>query len=124
MQIYESLNVYGEKLKLCSEEPVTGFYRDCFCNTGDEDQGMHTVCVVMSQEFLLFSKSQGNDLSTPRPEFGFQGLLPGDNWCLCASRWLDAYKAGMAPKVNLHATHEETLTIISRDILERYAAEN
>lgn len=121
MEIYESKNIYGRDLITCSTDPVTGFYRDCKCNTGDDDQGMHTVCVELTSAFLDYSKSQGNDLSTPRPDFGFNGLKAGDHWCLCAGRWLDAYRDGMAPKVNLHATHEETLSVIPRHILEEFA---
>ena len=99
-------NVLGEKLQSCSERPVTGFFRDGCCNTSPEDAGVHTVCAVMTAEFLEFSKARGNDLSTPVPEFGFPGLQPGDRWCLCAPRWREALDAGCAPRVVLGATHE------------------
>ena len=100
-------NVLGTELTDCSHDPVTGFFRDGCCNTGADDYGVHTVCAVMTEEFLRFSKSAGNDLSTPRN--GFSGLNPGDHWCLCASRWQEAYEAGFAPQVNLEATHILTL---------------
>lgn len=102
-------NVLGEKLQSCSERPVTGFFRDGCCNTSPEDAGVHTVCAVMTAEFLEFSKARGNDLSTPVPEFGFPGLQPGDRWCLCAPRWREALDAGCAPQVVLAATHEASL---------------
>ena len=104
-----SRNVFGEPLEACSINPMTGFYRDGCCNTGQEDVGSHTVCVVMTAAFLDFSKSSGNDLSTPIPEFGFPGLEPGDRWCLCAPRWQEAFEAGHAPRVVLRATHEGAL---------------
>ena len=119
--MFESLNILGEPLNECSCDPSTGFYRDDKCNTGHEDSGMHTVCCEVDEIFLEFSKRQGNDLSTPHPEFGFQGLNPGDHWCLCAGRWLEAYEAGAAPKVNLAATHEETLAVIPLTYLQKYA---
>ena len=99
------LNVLGGELEPCSFDPLTGFYRDGCCNTGAEDAGVHVVCAEMTAEFLEFSKAAGNDLSTPRPEFGFAGLKPGDRWCLCASRWQEAFEAGAAPRVHLAATH-------------------
>ena len=102
-------NVLGEKLQSCSERPVTGFFRDGCCNTSPEDVGVHTVCVVMTAEFLEYSKVRGNDLSTPVPEFGFPGLQPGDRWCLCAPRWREAFDVGRAPRVVLAATHEASL---------------
>ena len=102
-----AINVLGTELTDCSTEPLTGFYRDGCCNTGVDDHGVHTVCVITTEEFLNFSKAAGNDLSTPRN--GFPGLNPGDHWCLCASRWQEAYKAGCAPQVNLEATHILTL---------------
>ena len=105
----EALNVLGEIIVPCSEDPVTGFYRDGCCNTGPEDAGKHTVCAQMTAEFLEFSKREGNDLSTPRPEFGFDGLKPGDRWCVCATRWRDAYEAGAAPPVVMQSTHENAL---------------
>ena len=115
-------NVLGGELEPCSSSPMTGFYRNGCCETGPEDVGQHTVCAVMTAEFLRFSKSVGNDLSTPRPEFAFPGLRPGDRWCLCAPRWKEALDAGMAPKVVLEATHEEVLAIAPLDMLRRHAA--
>lgn len=113
MQIEDSIeapvNVLGEKLELCGTDPKTGFYRDGCCNTGPDDHGSHTVCVVMTDEFLEFTKAQGNDLSTPVPAFGFPGLKAGDGWCLCAARWQEAYNAGRAPRVRLLATHQGAL---------------
>lgn len=114
-------NVLGDRLQTCSDSPVTGFFRDGCCNTGPQDVGVHTVCAVMTKEFLAFSKSRGNDLSTPMPEFGFPGLKPGDRWCLCAARWKEALDADMAPRVVLAATHEATLEFVSLDDLKRYA---
>jgi len=112
-----SRNVFGESLIPCSMEPMTGFYRNGCCETGPEDSGTHTVCAVMTEEFLIFSKSRGNDLITPRPEYVFPGLKPGDKWCLCALRWLEAFRADCAPHVVLEATNEKTLTLIPLDIL-------
>ena len=111
------VNVVGGKLLPCSVEPLTGFYRNGCCSTGAEDLGSHTVCVVLTEEFLEFSKSVGNDLSTPRPEYGFAGLLPGDRWCLCASRWLEAHAAGQAPDVILGATHARALDVVPIELL-------
>ena len=111
------VNVVGGKLLPCSVEPLTGFYRNGCCSTGAEDLGSHTVCVVLTEEFLEFSKSVGNDLSTPRPEYGFAGLLPGDRWCLCASRWLEAHAAGHAPDVVLGATHARALDLVPIELL-------
>jgi hypothetical protein len=111
------VNVVGGKLLPCSVEPLTGFYRNGCCSTGPEDLGSHTVCVVLTEEFLEFSKSVGNDLSTPRPEYGFAGLLPGDRWCLCASRWLEAHAAGRAPDVVLGATHARALELVPIELL-------
>jgi len=102
-------NVLGEPLDICSIKPTTGFYRDGCCNTGQEDIGSHTVCAVMTSVFLDFSKSRGNDLSTPMPELGFPGLKPGDRWCLCAPRWQEACEVGQAPRVVLRATHDGAL---------------
>ncbi len=102
-------NVLGGELVPCSLDPLTGFYRNGCCDTCAEDMGVHTVCVLVSAEFLEFSASVGNDLGTPRPEFGFAGLRPGDRWCLCASRWTEAFEAGVAPQVVLEATHARTL---------------
>src|SRR4030095_13064175 len=106
-----SRNVLGGPLADCSRLPMTGFFRDGCCNTSDEDRGSHTVAVVMTAEFLIFSKSRGNDLSTPVPEFQFPGLKPGDRWCLCAARWLEAQQQGMAPRVVLRGTHERALEV-------------
>jgi uncharacterized protein len=116
-------NVLGEPLELCSLKPTTGFYRDGCCNTGQEDVGSHTVCVVMTAEFLAFSKLRGNDLSAPRPEFGFPGLKPGDRWCLCAPRWQEALEANQAPRVVLRATHEGALTYCKLANLKRLAVD-
>lgn len=116
-----SINVLGGVLEPCSTRPVTGFYRDGCCNTGAEDIGLHTVCVVLTVEFLLFSKSRGNDLSTPMPQYGFPGLKPGDRWCLCASRWKEAFDANVAPQVVLEATHAVTLHVVSLADLKQHA---
>lgn len=110
-----SVNLLGQPLEPCSMNPVTGFLRNGCCDAHITDSGSHTVCAVMTAEFLEFSKAQGNDLSTPRPEFSFKGLRPGDRWCLCAARWRDAYEAGKAPKVVLAATHREAATIAPFD---------
>jgi len=112
MEKDESRSVLGGPLESCSTSPMTGFWRDGCCNTGAADRGMHTVCAIMSAGFLEFSKAKGNDLSTPRPEFGFAGLKPGDRWCLCAMRWAEAAEAGMAPQVVLAATHAKTLEVV------------
>jgi uncharacterized protein (DUF2237 family) len=117
----KSINVLGQPLQSCSLDPVTGFFRNGACDTCSEDRGSHTVCAVMTAEFLAYSKYVGNDLSTPRPEYGFAGLRPGDHWCLCASRFLQAHDEGCAPRVNLAATHERALDIIPLDVLERHA---
>ena len=114
-------NVLGGTLVLCSEDPVTGFYRTGCCETGPQDHGVHTVCAVMTDEFLKFSQSRGNDLSTPRPEFGFAGLRAGDRWCLCAARWLEAYQADKAPDVVLAATNIATLRIVPLEALKTKA---
>jgi len=116
-------NVLGERLEICSIQPMTGFFRDGCCNSGPEDFGSHTVCVVMTAAFLAFSKSSGNDLSTPVPEFGFRGLKPGDRWCLCAPRWQEALEAGQAPRVVLRATHEGALDHCSLADLKRFAVD-
>ena len=105
-------NILGTNLEVCSLNPITGFTRSGCCETGPEDLGQHTVCAEVTDEFLQFSKLQGNDLMTPRPEFSFTGLKPGDRWCLCASRWLEALEEGIAPPVLLEATHEKALEII------------
>jgi uncharacterized protein len=116
-------NVLGEPLEICSMRPMTGFHRDGCCNTGREDVGSHTVCAVMTAAFLDFSKSRGNDLSTPVPELGFPGLKPGDRWCLCAPRWQEAFKANQAPRVVLRATHEAALSYCSLADLKRLAVD-
>ncbi|MEM6658200.1 MAG: DUF2237 domain-containing protein [Pseudomonadota bacterium] len=122
MQKQDSVNVLGSVLATCSRNPLTGFFRDGACNTCPEDQGSHTVCAVMTAEFLAYSKYVGNDLSTPRPEFDFPGLNPGDSWCLCASRFLQAHDEGCAPKVHLEATHRRALEVVPLNILEQHAA--
>ncbi len=114
-------NIFGETIAVCSTQPLTGFTRTGCCETGPEDLGSHTVCVEVTAEFLDFSKSVGNDLSTPVPAFGFSGLKPGDRWCLCAARWQQAFEAGVAPRVVLSATHERCLEIIDIDDLKRHA---
>lgn len=116
-------NVLGRVLQPCGDQPLTGFYRDGCCNTGAEDAGVHTVCARMTNEFLSFSKSRGNDLSTPRPDLGFPGLRPGDRWCLCASRWSEAHEAGVAPPVVLASTHAATLEWVGLDHLRDHAAD-
>jgi uncharacterized protein (DUF2237 family) len=116
-------NVLGEALEICSVKPMTGFYRDGCCNTGREDIGSHTVCVVMTSAFLEFSKSRGNDLSTPLPEFGFPGLKPGDRWCLCAARWQEALDANQAPRVILRATHDGALVHCTLGDLKHFAVD-
>ena len=117
----EALNVLGGHLAECSRDPLTGFFRDGACNTCDEDQGSHTVCAIMTAEFLAYSKYVGNDLSTPRPEFRFAGLNPGDRWCLCAGRFLQAAEEGAAPKVRLDATHARALEIVPLEVLREHA---
>jgi uncharacterized protein len=114
-------NVFGDPLSVCSQQPLTGFYRSGCCHTGPEDVGLHTVCVEVTADFLAFSKARGNDLSTAQPEFGFPGLNPGDRWCLCAARWREALDAGKAPRVILAATHEATLEIVALADLKRHA---
>ncbi len=118
MQKSESVNVLGEQLETCGKDPVTGFYRDGCCNVGPDDFGLHAVCAVVTDEFLEYSKAQGNDLSTPRPEFGFEGLKAGDSWCLCAARWQEAFEAGCAPRVRLRATHQAALEKCALDDLK------
>jgi uncharacterized protein (DUF2237 family) len=114
-------NVLGEPLRPCCFTPITGFYRDGYCRTGPGDYGLHTVCVEVTAEFLAFSRARGNDLSTPRPEYDFAGLRPGDHWCLCVTRWKEALDAGMAPRVDLAATHLSALEFVTREELERHA---
>jgi uncharacterized protein (DUF2237 family) len=115
------LNVFGEPLATCSDTPKTGWYRSGCCETDPTDHGSHTVCALMTAEFLDFSRSRGNDLSTPRPEFGFPGLRPGDRWCLCAARWQEAFLAGCAPRVNLRATHQRALDVVALVDLKAHA---
>jgi len=115
------LNVLGGPLASCSHDPVTGFFRDGSCNTGPLDQGLHTVCAIMTEEFLEFSKAAGNDLSTPRLEFGFAGLKAGDQWCLCAARWEQALQAGHAPKIRLASTNQASLAVCNLDDLKAHA---
>jgi len=117
----DSLNVLGEALKPCSSNPVTGFFRDGCCNTGSMDQGKHTVCCLLTDDFLEFSKSVGNDLSTPRPEYGFEGLKAGDRWCLCVDRWAQADARGVAPNIVLNSTHINTLKTIPFEVLSQKA---
>ncbi|WP_374534211.1 DUF2237 family protein [Phenylobacterium sp.] len=119
----DAKNVLGGELIPCSLDPVTGFFRNGCCETGPHDVGLHTVCAVMTAEFLAFSKMMGNDLSTPVPEYGFPGLKPGDRWCLCAPRWKEALDAGAAPQVVLASTHEETLAIVPLGVLKDHAVE-
>ena len=114
-------NVLGGELATCSGDPVTGFFRDGCCNTSEDDRGSHTVCAVMTAEFLAFSKARGNDLSTPMPAYGFPGLKPGDRWCLCAPRWQEAFAAGHAPKVALAATQEGALEYAELSDLKKFA---
>lgn len=114
-------NVYGKDLESCCFDPQTGFYRDGYCRTGPDDHGLHTVCVQVDAAFLSFSKAQGNDLSTPRPEWDFPGLKPGDLWCLCVTRWRDALQAGRAPRVHLAATHISALEFVDLAALEAHA---
>ncbi len=116
-------NVVGGELQECSADPLTGFYRDGCCGTGPEDAGSHTVCSLVTAEFLAFSKRAGNDLSTPLPQYGFAGLAPGDRWCVCAARWLEAERAGCAPGVVLAATHERALEVVPIDALLAHAVE-
>ena len=118
-----AINGLGEPLAPCSLGPVTGFFRDGHCNTCAEDTGSHTVCAIMTAEFLAFSKYLGNDLSTPRPEFGFGGLKPGDRWCLCAGRFLQAWEEGVAPEINLSATHRRALEIVPLETLMERATD-
>lgn len=118
-----SRNVLGEPLHPCSTEPMTGYFRNGACDTCQQDSGSHTVCAVLTAEFLAYSKYVGNDLSTPRPEFNFPGLKPGDGWCLCAARFLQAHDEGCAPQVRLAATHERALDIVPLDVLEQHATE-
>jgi uncharacterized protein (DUF2237 family) len=117
----EDRNLLGEPLEPCSLDPLTGFFRDGCCATGPEDRGSHVVCAVVTAEFLRFSRERGNDLATPRPELGFPGLRPGDRWCLCAARWLEAHEAGVAPRVALRSTHERAADLVPLDALRSRA---
>ncbi|WP_247216375.1 DUF2237 domain-containing protein [Synechococcus sp. C9] len=117
----EALNVLGTPLQLCCRSPLTGFYRNGYCETGPADLGVHTVCAQVTAEFLQFSKQRGNDLITPAPQYQFPGLKPGDRWCLCASRWEEARRFGMAPPVILTATHAKTLELIPLAVLQEYS---
>ena len=119
-RVKPQLNIFGRSILPCSTNPMTGFFRDGCCNTDSSDFGSHTVCAEITEKFLTFSKNIGNDLSTPRPEFGFEGLKPGDRWCLCASRWLQAEKEGYAPKVFGESTNYLALSIIPENILKKY----
>ena len=121
MDIYLSINVYGKELETCCDNPKTGFFRNGMCDTCKEDLGVHTVCILATEEFLVFSKGAGNDLSTPRPEYNFPGVKPGNRWCLCAMRWKEAYDQGKAPPVFLESTHEATLKLVEFNILQQYA---
>ena len=123
VEVDASVNVLGDALEPCSTDPMTGFFRNGCCDTCAEDHGSHTVCAIMTAEFLAFSKSAGNDLSTPRPEWGFPGLNPGDQWCLCAARFVQAYQADSAPRVRLRSTHRNALEIVPLDLLREYAME-
>lgn len=123
MQKDRAVNVLGGQLHPCSVDPMTGYFRDGHCNTCAEDAGSHTVCAVMTAEFLAYSKYVGNDLSTPRPGLRFPGLKPGDQWCLCALRFLQAHDEGCAPKVQLESTHVRALEVVARDILDQHKAE-
>lgn len=123
MEIIESINVFGEALQSCSDRPRTGFFRDGCCNTSDSDLGSHTVCIEVSREFLEYSRFKGNDLSTPMPEYDFPGLKPGDRWCLCAARWLEAYQQGMAPRVFLARSHRKALDTVPLELLRQFAAD-
>lgn len=123
MTMDESLNVFGEPLEECGGKPLTGYYRDGKCNTCADDKGSHTVCVEVTKAFLEFSRFRGNDLSTPMPQYNFPGLKPGDSWCLCASRWLEASQNDMAPKVFLKRTHIKALDIVPLAVLKKHAAD-
>ena len=117
-----ALNVLGEPLQECGCDPMTGWFRDGHCRTAPSDHGRHTVCCVVSEAFLRYSRAQGNDLSTAAPAYGFPGLRPGDHWCVCAGRWLEAYQDGMAPPVRLEACERSTLEVIPLELLRQFAA--
>ena len=120
IQVKPQLNIFGNPITTCSTRPMTGYFRDGCCNTDQNDFGSHTVCAEMNESFLSYSRSKGNDLSTPRPEFGFDGLIPGDSWCLCAARWLEAEKEGQAPMVFGSSTNYLALSIIPESLLYKY----
>ena len=117
----DQLNIFNEPLEACSFDPVTGFFRSGCCETSEQDTGSHTVCAIMTEEFLKFRKSKGNDLSTPVPAFDFPGLNSGDRWCLCAARWLEAYEAGSAPSIIARATHRRALEIIPMEVMKEFS---
>ena len=120
----DSFNVFGEALQVCGTTPMTGAYRNGCCDTGPFDAGTHTVCALVTDEFLQFSKSKGNDLTRAYPQYNFPGLVAGDYWCLCVSRWLEAYRAGIAPKINLAATHQKTLDYVSLEVMTTFALDD
>ena len=117
----EVINIFGDKIEACCHDPVTGYFRDGFCNTDEHDFGSHVVCAEITEDFLIFSKAMGNDLSTPRPEFNFPGLKEGDRWCLCAMRWQEALEAGVAPRVFLESCHQKALDFVNLEDLEEHA---
>ena len=121
--VSQVLNVLGKPMQVCCLEPVTGYYRDGFCHFGEQDIGVHGVCAVMTDEFLAYTKAQGNDLSTPMPQYGFVGLKAGDAWCLCASRWVEAYHDGKAPKLKLKSCHAVLLESLPLDALKTFAVD-
>ena len=121
--VTEQTNLFDEVIEECCSNPITGFFRNGFCHTDELDRGLHIVCSLITDDFLRFSKSRGNDLSTPRPEFNFPGLVEGDSWCVCAERWKEAYQHGFAPKVFLKRTHKKAATIIDIEILKEYAVD-
>ncbi|MBT8121150.1 MAG: DUF2237 domain-containing protein [Gammaproteobacteria bacterium] len=123
MEMDDAINVLGEPLSPCNEDPVTGFFRDGHCNTCADDIGSHTVCIEASREFLEFSRFRGNDLTTPEPEHGFPGLKPGDRWCMCAARWLEAYENDRAPRVHVTRTHQRALEIVPMELLRQFAVD-
>ena len=121
MKKSSQMNIHGRPLELCSQDPLTGFFRNGCCDTDNHDRGLHTVCVILTDEFLKFSLEVGNDLSTPRPEFNFPGLKPGQKWCLCANRWLEAYESGVAPPIITESTNIKTLDIIDFETIALYS---
>ncbi|MBT4911359.1 MAG: DUF2237 domain-containing protein [Alphaproteobacteria bacterium] len=121
MKKSNQMNIHGRPLELCSQDPLTGFFRNGCCDTDNHDRGLHTVCVILTDEFLKFSLEVGNDLSTPRPEFDFPGLKPGQKWCLCANRWLEAYESGVAPPIITESTNIKTLDIIDFETIALYS---